>query len=289
MSPDRDSIGRPDGAKFRSAHAANSYVELKVTVQDNRTKKDLASRYEAESEFHDRKYGQGENYPRHYAVQPTYPIYLRMVDLMGAPTGKRVLEYGCGEGWITRDLAENGALVSAFDISPEAVHKTREVLASAGLAEQCRITEMGAERLDYPNESFDMAIGFAILHHLDLRLAISELYRVLKPGGTAYFAEPLGGNPLINLYRHLTPQYRTEDEEPLDLKSLTPLLAKFSAVEHTDYYVTALAAVALAYLPFGQKLYPAVNRQLMKLDDGLLRRFPRLGRLAWYTILTIRK
>jgi hypothetical protein len=134
-----------------------------------------------------------------------------------------------------------------------------------------------------------MVIGFAILHHLDLKLAIADMYRVLKPGGVAYFAEPLGTNPLINLYRRLTPQYRTMDEEPLDLKALAPLLSKFSKVEHTDYYVTSLAAIALAYLPFGRRLYPAVNRQLMKLDDELLRIFPSLGRLAWYTILTLRK
>lgn len=253
------------------------------------TTKDLASRHESESGFHDRKYGHGDGYPRHYAVNPTYPIYLRMLSMTGDRSGKAVLEYGCGEGWITRDLAQQGAMVSAFDISAEAVHRTREVLVSAGVSDRCSIAQMGAERLDYPDESFDMAIGFAILHHLDIRLAIDELFRVLKPGGVAYFAEPLGSNPLINLYRRLTPQYRTEDEEPLDLKALAPLLARFRHVEHTDYYVTALAAVALAYLPFGRRLYPAVNRQLMKLDDQLLQRFPRLGRLAWYTILTLKK
>lgn len=258
-------------------------------MPDGHAKKDLGSRHEAESEFHDRKYGQGEGYPRHYAVQPTYPIYLRMLGMTGDRSGKQVLEYGCGEGWITRDLAQDGALVSAFDISAEAVRRTQEVLASAGLSDRCRIAQMGAERLDYPDDHFDLSIGFAILHHLDLELALAELYRVLKPGGVAYFAEPLGSNPLINLYRRLTPQYRTEDEKPLDLETLAPLLARFKEVEHTEYYVTALAAVALVYLPFGMSLYPPVNRQLMKLDDRLLRIFPGLGRLAWYTILRLKK
>ncbi len=67
------------------------------------------------------------------------------------------------------------------------------------------------------------------------------------------------------------------------------MLTEFRGVEHTDYYVTALAAIALAYLPFGQRLYPVVNRQLMKLDDKLLSTFPSLGRLAWYTILKLSK
>lgn len=260
-----------------------------MTIQEGKTEKDLDSRHEAESAFHDQKYGDGDGYPRHYAVQPTFPIYLRMLDMVECWTNKHVLEYGCGEGWITQDLAKKGAMVSAFDISTEAVRQTREVLASEGLADRCRIAQMGAERLEYPDESFDIVFGFAILHHLDLKPAIKELYRVLKPGGMAYFAEPLGGNPLINLYRRLTPQYRTVDEEPIDLQKLTPLLNQFHEFKHADYYVTALAAVALAYLPFGARLYPAVNRKLMKFDDGLLRKFPALGRLAWYTILTMRK
>lgn len=252
-------------------------------------RKDLAKRYEAESGFHDKKYGEGEGYPRHYAVNPTYPIYQRMLALAGAQSSKTVLEYGCGEGWITKDLALAGARVSAFDISAEAVNRTREVLALAGVADRCEVAQMGAEKLDYANDSFDTVIGFAILHHLDLELAITELYRVLKPGGVAFFAEPLGTNPLINLYRRLTPQYRTVDETPLDLQTMAPLLSCFRAVDHTDYYVTALAAVALAYLPFGRGLYPSVNRLLMKFDDVLLKVFPSLGCLAWYTVLTLRK
>lgn len=209
--------------------------------------------------------------------------------MAGDLSGKHVLEYGCGEGWITKDLALKGAIVSTFDISIEAVHRTCEVLKSAGVMNQCSVAQMGAERLEYPAQSFDMVIGFAILHHLDLDLAIPELYRVLKPGGMAYFAEPLSGNPFINLYRRLTPQYRTEDEKPLDFKKLDPLLTKFSEIEHPDYYVTALAAIALVYLPFGHRFYPQFNERLMKIDDILLRRFPFLGRLAWYTILKLRK
>lgn len=251
--------------------------------------KSVVERQQSESDFHDKKYTDGDSFPRHYSVNPTYPIYQRMLEMAGDLQDKLVLEYGCGEGWVTQDLAEMGARVSAFDISAEAVRQTQNSLASAGYADRCDISKMGAEKLDYADESFDTAIGFAIIHHLDLRLAIPELYRVLKPGGVALFAEPLGTNPLINLYRRLTPQFRTEDEEPLDLNALAPLFSRFSDVQHKDFYVTALASVALAYLPFGSRLYPSVNRQLMKLDEGLLRLCPPAGKLAWYTVLTLRK
>jgi ubiquinone/menaquinone biosynthesis C-methylase UbiE len=212
-----------------------------------------------------------------------------MLELAGDQSNKSVLEYGCGEGWVSKDLAVAGAKLSAFDISAEAVARTRKVLASAGVADRCSVEQMGAENLRYADGSFDSAIGFAILHHLDMEMALAELYRVLKPGGVAFFAEPLGTNPLINLYRRLTPQYRTPDEAPLDLHALAPMLSRFRSVKHTEYYVTALAAVALAYLPFGHLVFPDANRFLMKLDDGLLRTFPSLGRLAWYTILRLEK
>jgi 2-polyprenyl-3-methyl-5-hydroxy-6-metoxy-1,4-benzoquinol methylase len=81
------------------------------------TSRDLTERHKAESDSHDNKSSQGEGYPRHYAVNPTYPIYQRMLVLAGDLPCKAVLEYGCGEGWITRDLALAGAKVSAFDIS----------------------------------------------------------------------------------------------------------------------------------------------------------------------------
>jgi SAM-dependent methyltransferase len=255
----------------------------------NKELRQLAERHQAESAFHNGKYSDGQSCPRHYALNPTYPIYQRMLALAGDQANKRVLEYGCGEGWITRDLALAGARVCAFDISPVAVSHTREGLVAAGVADGCEVRHMGGEKLDYPDACFDTAIGFAILHHLNLEMAIAELYRVLKPGGIALFAEPLASNPLINLYRRLTPHYRTADEAPLDLSSMRPLLSRFSAVQHTDYYLTALAAIALAYVPSGKRLYPGANRLLMRFDDALLRVFPTLGRLAWYTILRLQK
>src|SRR5690606_28277141 len=135
-----------------------------------------------------------------YAVRPTEYVYQQMKQMMGDISDKRVLEYGCGEGWITSDLARMGARVSAFDVSPQAIENTRRVLTNAGLAERCDLAVMPAEKLTYADEQFDVAVGFAIVHHLELKSAFAEMHRVLKPGGVAYFAEPLGTNPAIQLY-----------------------------------------------------------------------------------------
>jgi SAM-dependent methyltransferase len=249
----------------------------------------LEARLQREAQFHDTKYGGGNSYPRHYAALPTQYVYTQMRDSLGDLHGKRVLEYGCGEGWITRDLVRLGGNVCAFDISPQAAENTRRTLAVGNLLDRCSVDVMPAERLTYEPESFDIAVGFAIIHHLDLVKALAELHRVLKPGGVAYFAEPLATNPLIQLYRRMTPQFRTPDEQPLVLSRLPSLLSSFRAFEHREFYLTALGAVALTYAPGGLRFFPLLSAPLHRLDQVLLRAIPSLGTWAWYTLLRIIK
>ena len=249
----------------------------------------LAARLQREAQFHDTKYSSGHLAPRHYAAWPTQYVYLQMRDALGDLRDKRVLEYGCGEGWITRDLARLGGSICAFDISAQAADNTKRVLTDANVLARCSVEVMAAENLSYEADSFDIAVGFAIIHHLDLPSALKELHRVLKPGGVAYFAEPLATNPAIQLYRRLTPQYRTVDEQPLELAQLPALLAAFRSFEHREYYLTALGAIALTYLPGGARLFPQLSAPLQRLDRVLLRLIPALGRWAWYTVLKITK
>jgi SAM-dependent methyltransferase len=251
---------------------------------------DLTERHRSEAGFHDRKYTTGDSVPRHYRVDPTYPVFERMMSLLGDNlSGQRALEYGCGTGWITTQLAERGASVAAFDISPEAVAQTRAALAARNLQSRCEAVVMPGERLAYPDNSFDVAVGFAILHHLDLPLALSQLRRVLKPGGRAFFAEPLASNPLIRAYRRLTPRYRTPDETPIDLLALRAQLRSFSRFEHHDQLLLASAALACCYVPGLTGLTPSLQRLLMRVDDRFLKLMPWAGQWAWYTILVIEK
>ena len=249
----------------------------------------LAARLAREAQFHDDKYGGGDRYPRHYALVPTQYVYEKLTQSMGDLSGQHVLEYGCGEGWTTLDLARRAGHVSAFDISQQAIDNAQLSLARAGLASRCTLRVLPAEELDFPDASFDAAVGFAILHHLDMEKALAELHRVLRPGGIAYFAEPLATNPFIQLYRHLTPQYRTPDERPLYLHELPQLLSRFASYEHREFFLSALAALGLAHIPGGARIYPAMSRRLHRVDELLLARLPGLGRWAWYTILSIRK
>ena len=256
----------------------------------------LQARLQREAQFHDTKYSSGDHTPRHYGAWPTQYVYTEMRDALGDLHGKRVLEYGCGEGWITRDLARLGGSVSAFDISPQAAENTRRVLADANMLSRCTVEVMPAEKLSYDSDFFDIAVGFAIIHHLDLPAALKELHRVLKPGGVAYFAEPLATNPAIQFYRRLTPQYRTAGRAAPGARDSSPRsLSAFRSFEHREFYLTALGAVALTYLPGGARLFPHLSAPLHRLDRrhpshasaagqlGLVHRAQdhQVGRVAW--------
>jgi len=232
----------------------------------------VQERQDAEREFHDRQYGgTGEGRPAHYRVHPTYPVFLKMLDFMGDRLpGGAVLEYGCGAGWVTAELAARGGRVSAFDISPEAVARTASFLEKNRLLDACSLRVMGGERLEYPDGAFDLAVGFAVLHHLELPVALPELHRVLKPGGLGVFAEPLGSNPLINVYRRLTPRYRSPDEQPIDLSGFARQVTQFKGFSHHPQLITAAAASALAYVPGLARAAKPTQRLLQRLDDLLL-------------------
>jgi len=247
----------------------------------------LTDRHRAEAAFHDHKYATHESFPAHYTINPTYPVFVRMLELSGDLSGKRVIEYGCGDGWTTLELARRGAAVSAFDISAEAVAQTKQALARDGLLNNCRVEVMGGEELRYSNASFDLAFGFAILHHLDLSSALRELRRVLAPGGRAIFGEPLDSNPLIRMYRRMTPQYRTVDEAPINLAALGSRLGAFSRWEHHEQLLLSTAAAALCYVPGGTRVAGRAQRWLGRVDDSVLRIAPWAGRWAWYSVLVL--
>jgi SAM-dependent methyltransferase len=105
---------------------------------------------------------------------------------------ERALEIGAGTGYFTLNLVRAGVIGDAVatDISPGML----ETLSSSAerLGIDVRPVRCEADKLPFPDESFDLVFGHAVLHHLpDLDAAFAEFRRVLKPGGTvAFCGEP---------------------------------------------------------------------------------------------------
>lgn len=98
--------------------------------------------------------------------------------------GARVLEIGCGMGLHAEMLARAGALLTTIDISATSVEATKKRFDVRGLAGE--IWQMDAERLDFPDHSFDLVWSWGVIHHsARTGRIIREIARVLKPGGIA--------------------------------------------------------------------------------------------------------
>ena len=139
-----------------------------------------------------------------------------------------VLDYGCFNGWSIPALATCAPRrILGIDISGNAIAEAR--LKHGSLAD---FGVMDCHRLALADESLDVVVGRAILHHLDFDVAIREVRRVLKPGGHAVFIEPLRDNPAGKLVRRLTPRARTRDELPLSRAQIRRADKLFSESRH---------------------------------------------------------
>ena len=102
------------------------------------------------------------------------------------------LEIGAGTGYFSLNLLQAGLIerATATDISPGMLAALDQNASRLGL--EVRTAAAEAETLPFPDESFDLVFGHAVLHHIpDLEGAFLELARVLRPGGSiAFCGEP---------------------------------------------------------------------------------------------------
>jgi SAM-dependent methyltransferase len=202
--------------------------------------------------------------------------------MLGDVRGRHVLDYGCGHGMAAVVLARHGARVTGFDLSAGYVGEARRRAAANGVSAVFR--QADAERLPFPDRSFDAAWGCAILHHLDLRRAATELRRVLRPGGVAVFCEPWGGNPLVEFARRHLPypgKHRTPDERPLQARDLGPLREVFADLRVRGFQLLGMARRLV-------RRESPTGGWLDRWDDILLSRWPPLEKMCRYAVLRLR-
>ncbi len=202
--------------------------------------------------------------------------------IVSAVEGRRALDYGCGTGWTTAKFACHAEEIVGIDISDTAIEQAADQAEAAGLT-NVAFEQMDAENLDFDDDSFDAVYGSAIIHHLDVRRALSEICRVLKPSGMAVFEEPMGHNLGMRAFRALTPNHRTPDEHPLLVRDLQ-IAEEFFADARFDFFnLSTLLAVPFALTP----LADPIRKILARVDDRLIDAIPALGPHAWRVVLVL--
>src|SRR6476661_7417297 len=104
--------------------------------------------------------------------------WARRVKMIGShlKPGMTVLELGCGAGYFTQELARSGADIVAIDVSPELLEIARTNCSSSNVQYQIQ----NAYALSYSEAVFDSVVGSSVLHHLEIKEALRDIYRVLK-------------------------------------------------------------------------------------------------------------
>ena len=186
---------------------------------------------------------------------------------------KVVLDYACGNGLNAIRAAKAGAkLAIGIDISRTSIENAASDAQEVGVSDNSFFLQADAENTKLPDNSIDTIICCGMLHHLDLSYAFPELRRILAPGGKLLAVEALDYNPLIKLYRYITPEMRTEWEKAhiLDMRDIKFAERFFDIGEIKFWHITSIIA---PYLP---KLLPLLNGL-----DKILTRIPIVKYMAW--------
>lgn len=262
-------------------------------ITDDHWKLNLNDRKRKELEFHDRDRDQrlvktaiaNDTYEKFYGNKKYYSTTRRsnkfVQDWISRESkGKVFLDYACGNGGNALNAARSGAALSlGFDISGVSVNNARRAAESAELS-NVRFFQADAENTKLPDSCIDAVICSGMLHHLDLSYALPELRRILKPGGKVLAVEALDYNPVIKLYRFMTPDMRTEWEKAhiLDLGDVR-FASRFLDVLDVKYW-HILGYVGGKF----PRLFPLVDGL-----DQFLEKIPYLQRMAWIFTFELKK
>jgi 2-polyprenyl-3-methyl-5-hydroxy-6-metoxy-1,4-benzoquinol methylase len=158
--------------------------------------------------------------------------------LLGSVKGCRVLDYGCGQGEESVYLAKMGADVTAIDISPVGIQLTRERAILNGVGDRVNAIQMRCDPTEFPNESFDVVHGFGILHHLGAQIGLTEIKRLLKPGGRGLFFEHMGNSKTIERLRPKEKDY-TQAERPVTWQEIEDIRPEFSRMVTRPFHIVS--------------------------------------------------
>lgn len=206
----------------------------------------------------------------------------RLVDST-AYRGQKLPEIGCGAGVDLVRFAEKRAVVTGIDLAPSAVGLAQRHFADRGLAVHLQV--VNGEKMAFPDASFDLVYAHSALQYTaDDRAMVSEIYRVLRPGGKAI---------LVVYHKHWWPNALSRlSGVPLEHQD-APVMAKYTIREFRalletfdDVEITTERFPVEMCLHYGWKatiydrLFVSAFRQLPR---------PLVQRSGWHLLASARK
>ncbi len=147
--------------------------------------------------------------------------------------GDRVLDFGCGPGFFTRECAKrvgDSGRVFSVDIQQEMLRIVKDKMESEGLLSRIITHQCRPDSIGLPpdlNKTFDVALAIFVVHEVpDPGKLFREIAALLKPGGTFYFSEP----PIIVSGREFDEKVRLATQCGFELAGRTWLFVNRAAM-----------------------------------------------------------
>lgn len=159
----------------------------------------------------------GDNWsPSRYKVLPYFAVEKSLLSQEGS---RRILDLGCANGWNMSRFAQYGRTSIGLDMVPERVYLALNhgpALVASGL------------EIPVADATFDVVYIQHVLHHIgDVEKALTEVRRVLKPGGYLFLIETIEDNPLIRWGRRLYPSWMGDEiNAPFTFQSLQTIVSE---------------------------------------------------------------
>ena len=137
-----------------------------------------------------------------------------MLSALGDHENNRVLDFGCGTGWVSEFLCRAGFEVTGIDIDANAEHvfAGRLRVEKRLVSERFQFRHADGHRLPFDDGAFGRVVCFDALHHMtDFRTVFLEMRRVLAKKGRAVFVEPGAKHSSSKETREFVKKYKKDD------------------------------------------------------------------------------
>jgi ubiquinone/menaquinone biosynthesis C-methylase UbiE len=194
---------------------------------------------------------------------------------------KKVLDYGCGNGVHTVQIAKMGPeKVIGIDLSEKSLEIARERAVKENLEGRIEFLKMDCEKMEFPDKYFDIIFDGGTFSSLDTKNAYPELERVLKKEGYLIGIETFGHNPFTNFKRRINKitGKRTgwATEHIFKEKNLKEAERYFDKIEAYFFHLTSWITFPFINLPGGKLLL-----KTFELIDSVLLKLPFLRKYAF--------
>ena len=183
-----------------------------------------------------------ENEKTHFFYVSTHNLAVSLINKWVERKGLAILDAGCGTGGLSVKLAALGS-VSAIDASPEAIKFARRRGIAAKLA--------SVEKIPYPSRQFDVVTCIDVIYHKQVKDdvgALSEIRRVLKPGGVLVLRVPANKFLMSAHDRHVHTARRYSKGELAEKIKLAGLVVRQISYVHAPLFLISLFRVGLEKL-----------------------------------------